>query len=88
MTAKQIQQIKEKYKNPTNMQHAINNVAGILANEYVKQGLNIELNEKIKSVDLINQTNANKFVFSTGETLIEAKDILSLHFETKKEENA
>jgi hypothetical protein len=43
-------------------------------------------NEKIKSVDLINKTNANKFVFSTGETLIESKDILSLHFETKKEE--
>lgn len=44
--------------------------------------------EKIKSVDLINKTNANKFVFSTGETLFEKKDILSLHFETKKEENA
>lgn len=43
-------------------------------------------NEKIKSVDLIYKTNANKFVFSTGETLIESKNILSLHFETKKEE--
>lgn len=45
-------------------------------------------NEKIKSVELINKTNANKFIFSTGETLIEKKDILSLNFETKKEENA
>lgn len=44
--------------------------------------------EKIKSVDLITKTNANKFVFSTGETLFEKKDILSLHFVTKKEENA
>lgn len=44
--------------------------------------------EEIKSVDLIPKTNANKIVFSTGETLIEKKDILSLHFETKKEENA
>lgn len=44
--------------------------------------------EKLKSVELINKTNANKFVFSTGETLIKKKDILSLHFETKKEENA
>ena len=43
-------------------------------------------NEKIKSVELINKTNANKFVFSTGETLIESNDILFLHFETKKEE--
>lgn len=33
-------------------------------------------------------TNANKIVFSTGETLIEKKDTLSLNFETKKEKNA
>lgn len=43
-------------------------------------------NEKIKSVDLIINANANKIVFSTGETLIEKKDTLSLNFETKKEE--
>lgn len=41
---------------------------------------------ELKSVELINKTNANKFVFSTGKTLIDSKDILSLHFETKKEE--
>ena len=45
-------------------------------------------NEKIKSVDLIINANANKIVFSSGETLIEKKDTLSLNFETKKEENA
>ena len=45
-------------------------------------------NEKIKSVDLIINANANKIVFSIGETLIEKKDTLSLNFETKKEENA
>ena len=45
-------------------------------------------NEKIKSVDLIINANANKIVFSTGETLIEKKNTLSLNFETKKEENA
>jgi hypothetical protein len=54
----------------------------------VMLSVNNKTNEKIKSVDLINKTNANKFVFSTGETLLESKDILSLHFETKKEENA
>lgn len=43
-------------------------------------------NKKIKSVDLIINANANKIVFSTGETLIEKKDTLSLNFETKKEE--
>lgn len=42
-------------------------------------------NEKIKSVDLIINANTNKIVFSTGETLIEKKDTLSLNFETKKE---
>ncbi len=41
--------------------------------------------EKLKSVELITNTNANKSVFSTGETLIEKKDTLSLNFETKKE---
>lgn len=45
-------------------------------------------NEKIKSVDLIINANANKIVFSNGETLIKIKDTLSLNFETKKEENA
>lgn len=45
-------------------------------------------NEKIKRVDLIINANANKIVFSTGETLIEKKDTLFLNFETKKEENA
>lgn len=46
MTPEQIEQIREKYKNPLYMKQAINNVAGILADEYVKQGLNIELKEK------------------------------------------
>ena len=45
-------------------------------------------NEKIKSVDLIINTDSNKIVFSNGETLIKRKDTLSLNFETKKEENA
>lgn len=47
--------------------------------------VNNKTNEKIKSVDLIINANANKNVFSTGETLIEKKDTLSLNFETKKE---
>lgn len=50
--------------------------------------VNNKTNEKIKSVDLIINANANKIVFSSGETLIEKKDTLSLNFETKKEENA
>lgn len=46
MTAEQIQQVKEKYKNPLYMKQAINKVADNLADEYVRQGLKIELKEK------------------------------------------
>lgn len=42
MTAEQIQQIREKYKNPLYMKNAINNVAGILAEEYIKQEMKVE----------------------------------------------
>ena len=49
--------------------------------------VNNKTNEKIKRVDLILNANANKIVFSTGETLIEKKDTLYLNFETKKKEN-
>lgn len=43
MTAEQIQQIKEKYKNPLNMKQAINSVAGAIADECIKQEMNIEV---------------------------------------------
>ena len=43
MTAEQIQQIKEKYKNPLYMKQAINSVAGVLADECIKQEMNIEV---------------------------------------------
>lgn len=46
MTPEQIQQIREKYKNPLYMQNAINNVAGILADEYIKQEMKVEVKEK------------------------------------------
>lgn len=43
MTAEQIQQIKEKYKNPLYMKQAINSVAGAIADECIKQEMNIEV---------------------------------------------
>ena len=46
MTPEQIQQIREKYKNPLYMQNAINNVAGILTDEYIKQEMKVEVKEK------------------------------------------
>lgn len=50
MTPEQIQQIKNKYKNPLYMKQAINNVAGILADECIKQGLHIEIKENKKTM--------------------------------------
>ena len=44
MTAEQIQQIREKYKNPLYMKQAINSVADKFADEYIKQEMNIEVN--------------------------------------------
>lgn len=46
MTAEQIQQIKEKYKNPLYMKQAINSVADKLADEYIKQEMKVEVKEK------------------------------------------
>lgn len=43
MTAEQIQQIKEKYKNPLYMKQAINSVAGAISDECIKQEMNIEV---------------------------------------------
>ena len=43
MTTEKIQQIKEKYKNPLYMKQAINSVAGVLADESIKQEMNIEV---------------------------------------------
>lgn len=46
MTSEQIQQIKNKYNNPLYMEHAINKVADNLADEYIKQKMNVEIKER------------------------------------------
>lgn len=48
MTQEEIQQIKDKYKNPTNMKNAINNVAENLADEYIRHEIKIETKEQKK----------------------------------------
>lgn len=42
MTPEQIQQIREKYKNPLYMKQAINSVADKFADEYIKQEMKVE----------------------------------------------
>ena len=42
MTPEQIQQIKEKYKNPLYMKQAINSIADKFADEYIKQEMKVE----------------------------------------------
>ena len=51
MTAEQIQQIKEKYKNPLYMKQAINSVADKFADEYIKQEMNIEVDGGKKKME-------------------------------------
>ena len=51
MTPEQIQQIKEKYKNPLYMKQAINSVADKFADEYIKQEMNIEVDGGKKKME-------------------------------------
>ena len=51
MTPEQIQQIREKYKNPLYMKQAINSVADKFADEYIKQEMNIEVDGGKKKME-------------------------------------
>lgn len=51
MTSEQIQQIREKYKNPLYMKQAINSVADKLVDEYIKQEVNIEFDGGKKKME-------------------------------------
>ena len=51
MTQEQIQQIREKYKNPLYMKQAINSVADKFADEYIKQEMNIEVDGGKKKME-------------------------------------
>lgn len=51
MTPEQIQQIREKYKNPLYMKQAINSVADKFADEYIKQEVNIEVDGGKKKME-------------------------------------
>lgn len=51
MTPEQIQQIREKYKNPLYMKQAINSVADKLVDEYIKQEVNIEFDGGKKKME-------------------------------------
>lgn len=51
MTPEQIQQIREKYKNPLYMKQAINSVADKFADEYIKKEVNIEVDGGKKKME-------------------------------------
>lgn len=67
MTAEQIQQIKEKYKNPLYMKQAINSVAGVLADECIKQEMNIEVDRSKKKME---KTEIKKTRFEELENVL------------------
>ena len=51
MTPEQIQQIREKYKNPLYMKQAINSVADKFADEYIKQEMKVEVDGGKKKME-------------------------------------
>lgn len=67
MTPEQIQQIKEKYKNPLYMKQAINSVAGVLADECIKQEMNIEVDRSKKKME---KTEIKKTRFEELENVL------------------
>lgn len=55
MTPEQIEQIREKYKNPLYMKQAINSVADKFADEYIKQEMKVEVDggkKKMKKTEI------------------------------------
>lgn len=90
MTAEQIQQIKEKYKNPLYMKQAINKVADNLADEYVRQGLKIELKEKPKMADVktrikeLEDVLLNQIEMLNDESILTDKEAAMLQIEKSK----
>ena len=55
MTPEQIEQIREKYKNPLYMKQAINSVADKFADEYIKQEMKVDVDggkKKMKKTEI------------------------------------
>ena len=90
MTQEEIQAIREKYKNPLYMKQAINKVADNLADEYVRQGLKIELKEKPQMADVktrikeLEDVLLNQIEMLNDESILTDKETAMLQIEKSK----
>ena len=94
MTAEQIQQIKEKYKNPLYMKQAINSVADKFADEYIKQEMNIEFDGgkkkmekaaiKMTRFDELENVLLNQIEMLNDESILTDKESATIAIEKSK----
>lgn len=94
MTPEQIQQIREKYKNPLYMKQAINSVADKFADEYIKQEVNLEVDGgkkkmgntaiKMTRFDELENVLLNQIEMLNDESILTDKESASIAIEKSK----
>ena len=94
MTPEQIQQIREKYKNPLYMKQAINSVADKFADEYIKQEMNIEVDGgkkkmektaiKMTRFDELENVLLNQIELLNDESILTDKESATIAIEKSK----
>ena len=94
MTPEQIQQIREKYKNPLYMKQAINSVADKFADEYIKQEMNIEVDGgkkkmektaiKMTRFDELENVLLNQIEMLNDESILADKESATIAIEKSK----
>ena len=94
MTPEQIQQIREKYKNPLYMKQAINSVADKFADEYIKLEMNIEVNGgkkkmektaiKMTRFDELENVLLNQIEMLNDESILTEKESATIAIEKSK----
>lgn len=94
MTPEQIQQIREKIKNPLYMKQAINSVADKFADEYIKQEMNIEVDGgkkkmektaiKMTRFDELENVLLNQIEMLNDESILTDKESATIAIEKSK----
>lgn len=94
MTPEQIQQIREKYKNPLYMKQAINSVADKFADEYIKQEMKVEVDGgkkkmektaiKMTRFDELENVLLNQIEMLNDESILTDKESATIAIEKSK----
>ena len=94
MTPEQIQQIREKYKNPLYMKQAINSVADKFADKYIKQEMKVEVDGgkkkmekaaiKMTRFDELENVLLNQIEMLNDESILTDKESATIAIEKSK----